>query len=409
MEAGSSGAPDPHPAYGSLAPVGEWLLAEGRFLPRLEDVFGGLVDQVQATGLPLLRCGLHVAILHPQLVALSVHWWQGRGVSVVERRRYAGWENAGYLDSPLAVVSAGLGTVRRRLVGTNAPGDFPILAELAESGGTDYYVMPLIFGDRAVGAALSWCTDRPGGFADRDLAALDAIGPLLATLCELRVLRGLASTILDTYIGRTAGQRVLAGTIVRGSGERLDAVVWYCDLRGFTARAEAGPPESVIALLNAYFETMAGAVQRHGGEVLKFIGDGMLAIFPITSGASAEAACHRALLAARTARDEMSALDREVQANGGAPVGYGIALHVGEVTYGNIGAPDRLDFTVIGPAVNQAARVEGLCQALGQPVLTTTAVAQHAGDGVEPLGRFLLRGIEEPQQLWGLSPASSRP
>jgi adenylate cyclase len=385
-----------------FAEVGPWLIEEGRFLPRLEDVFGGLLARVQAADLPLLRSGLHVSVLHPQLVAISVHWWRGRDVTRVERRRYPGWEAAGYNASPLAVVDAGQGPLRRRLAGAEAVLDFPILEELAGEGGTDYYLMPLVFGDRRVGATLSWCTDRPGGFTAAEIAGFEALGPLLSVLCELRVQRGLASTILDTYIGRTAGQRVLAGTIERGSGELLTAVVWYCDLRGFTARAEAGPPDAVIALLNAYFGNMAGAVQDHGGEVLKFIGDGMLAIFPIAAGDSPDAACVRALSAARQACGTMAALDREIQAGGGGAVGYGIALHVGEVTYGNIGAPDRLDFTVIGPAVNQAARVEGLCQALARPVLATAGVARHAGDWLEPLGGFVLRGIDEPQQIWGL-------
>lgn len=401
MAAGSASGARDHAGAGFVA-VGRWLLEEGRFMARLEDLFAGLMERLEAQGLPLVRSGLHVSILHPQLVAVSVQWWRGGEATLVERPRYVGWEAGGYLDSPLAVVAKERAPLRRRLVGPDAARDFPILAELAEGGGTDYYVMPLFFGDQRSGAIISWCTDRAEGFSDAQIAGLDALGPLLATLCELRVLRGLASTILDTYIGRTAGQRVLAGTIARGSGERLDAVVWYCDLRGFTARAEAGPPESVIALLNAYFERMAGAVQGHGGEVLKFIGDGMLAIFPIDTGAAPEAACRRALQAARRACDAMATLDEEVQAEGGAPVGYGIALHVGQVTYGNIGAPDRLDFTVIGPAVNQASRVEGLCRALGRLVLTTTAVAQHAPEEVEPLGRFLLRGIEEPQDLWGL-------
>jgi adenylate cyclase len=395
-------APPRAVALVGFAEVGRWLIGEGRFVPELEALFGGLVGRVEAVGLPLLRCGLHLSILHPQFVAVSFHWWRGRGVARVDRPRYPGWEVAGYQDSPLAVVNQGLGPVRRRLVGPDAAWDFPILTELAESGGTDYYVQPLVFGDGRVGASLSWCTDRPGGFTTEDLAGMEDIAPVLSTLCELRVLRGLASTILDTYIGRTAGQRVLAGTIARGSGEKLDAVVWYCDLRGFTSRAEAGPPESVIALLNAYFERMARAVQAHGGEVLKFIGDGMLAIFPISVLASPTQACRAALAAARMARLEMAELDREVQGAGGAAVGFGIAVHLGEVTYGNIGAPDRLDFTVIGRAVNQAARVEGLCRALGRPVLTTSAVAFHVPDAVELLGNHLLRGIEEPQEVWAL-------
>ncbi len=394
-------APSGGEAASRFAAVIRWSIEEGRHVPTHEALFGEVVERLRAAGLPLLRCGLHLNILHPQLVAVSFHWWEGGTVQRVERPRYVGWETAGYQDSPIAAVNRDGRPVRRRLVGEGAARDFPILAELAEGGGTDYYAQPLVFGDRRVGACISWCTGRPGGFEDDEIAGLDALAAVLSTLCELRVLRALTSTLLDTYIGRTAGQRVLAGTIERGRGERLHAVVWYCDLRGFTQRAEAEPPEAVIGLLNAWFERMAGAVQAHGGEVLKFIGDGMLAIFPIAPGETARA-CAAAVEAARAAAVAMAALDAEVRAAGGSPVGYGVALHVGEVTYGNIGAPDRLDFTVIGPAVNQAARVEGLCRSLGRSILATSAVARHVPDAVEPLGRFLLRGIEEPQEVWGL-------
>ena len=386
----------------SFADVTAWMLAEGRFSLTLEDLLAGVLARVVEAGLPLLRCGLHINVLHPQLVAVSLHWWEGGEVQRVERPRYAGWQLAGYGDSPLAVVNRDGVPLRRCLVGPGAERDFPILADLASGGGTDYFVQPLHFADRSVGACISWCTGRPGGFREDEIRDLEAVAHVLATLCEMRVLRGLARIILDTYIGRTAGERVLAGTIERGSGELLHAVVWYCDLRGFTQRAEAEPPAVVIGLLNAWFERMAGAVQNNGGDVLKFIGDGMLAIFPIGADESPARACRAAVAAARQAGTAMATLDEDVRAEGGAPVAYGVALHVGEVTYGNIGAPDRLDFTVIGPAVNQAARVEGLCRALGRSVLATSAVAAYVPDDVEPLGRFLLRGIDDAQEIWGV-------
>lgn len=392
-------APAGEPAR--FADVTRWLFAEARFVPTLEAIFGSLIERLEAAGLPLLRAGLHVNLLHPQLVAVSFHGWAGGAVQRVERPRYAGWESAGYGDSPLAVVNRDAVPLRRRLVGPDAARDFPILADLAAGGGTDYYVQPLVFSDRRVGAVISWCTSRPGGFSDADLAALDELTVALSTFCELRVLHGLARILLDTYIGRTAGQRVLAGTIERGRGELLHAVVWCCDLRGFTQIAETQPPDAVVTLLNGWFERTAGAVQAEGGEVLKFIGDGMLAIFPIQPGESPARACRSALAAVRRAEGLLGAFAAETRAATGISVDWGVALHVGEVTYGNIGAPDRLDFTVIGPAVNQAARVEALCRALGRRALATAAVAEHLPDAVEPLGRFVLRGIEESQEIWG--------
>lgn len=375
----------------------QWMLTEGRFEATLEGLFGKAIARIEGAGLPLLRCGLHIPVLHPQLLAVSVHWWRGRPIERVDRPRVADWESAGFNTSPMAVVRRTGLPVRPDV----ASDQFPILADLRAQGATDYYVQPLIFSDRNVGGTVTWCTDRPGGFSASEIEGLDTLAQALALVCELRTLRGLTSTLLDTYIGRTAGRRVLAGTIERGSGELLEAVVWYCDLRNFTARSEAGPQSAVISLLNDYFEAMAGAVQAQGGEVLKFIGDAMLAIFPIEGDEGA--ACRAALTAARAAAERMAELDQRVRAAGGAPVGYGVALHLGAVTYGNIGAPDRLDFTVIGPAVNQASRVEGLCRDLGRSFLMTTAVAAHVPDGVELLGSFALRGIDEPQQIWGLA------
>jgi adenylate cyclase len=219
---------------------------------------------------------------------------------------------------------------------------------------------------------------------------------------ELMVLKRLAVNVLDTYVGRDAGARILNGDIRRGTGETLRAVLWYCDLRGFTPLADRLPLEDLIGLLNGYFEIMGGAVQARGGEILKFIGDAMLAIFPLPDGTDADARCRDALNAAEDAMRQMELRNRERRAWGQPILQAGIALHIGDVMYGNIGAPDRLDFTVIGPAVNLVTRIEGLCRELGRSVLTSAAVAGTCGDRLVPVGHHPVKGLREPVPVFAL-------
>jgi adenylate cyclase len=231
--------------------------------------------------------------------------------------------------------------------------------------------------------------------------------PALSTVLETMVLRRLAVNVLDTYVGRDAGARILSGDIRRGTGATLRAVLWYCDLRGFTSLADRLPLADLIGLLNGYFEIMGGAVQTRGGEILKFIGDAMLAIFPLADGEESEAhirtKVNDALDAAADAIKEMELRNRELQAWGLPVLKAGIALHVGDVMYGNIGAPDRLDFTVIGPAVNLVSRIQGLSSELMRPVLTSEAFAAQCAERLVSEGRHPVKGLKEPIQVFGLS------
>ncbi len=248
----------------------------------------------------------------------------------------------------------------------------------------------------------SWTTDAPGGFTDAQIELVAAMLPTLALAFTLRTTRQTARTLVTTYLGSDAAERVLAGNVVRGRAEPLRAVVWFSDLAGFTRISETVGPAGMLALLNAYAEVQVDAIEAHGGHVLKFIGDGILAIFPEEGAAPA---CARALDAAVDCRARMAALSGERKAADLPVVDAHLALHVGDLLYGNVGSPRRLDFTVLGPAVNEAARIEALCGSLDQAVVVSWAFAEAAGDArsrLVSLGRYALKGVSRPQEMFTL-------
>jgi adenylate cyclase len=238
----------------------------------------------------------------------------------------------------------------------------------------------------------------PGGFNDEQIAALQKLLPVLALVSEIRIKNRLARTLLETYVGSHAGELILAGAIRRGSGTTVRAAIMICDLRDFTRISDNWPRDDVIDLLNDYFDAMSEPIARHGGEILKFMGDGLLAIFPLTQ----PQACANLLRAVSDARKAMIALNEKNAEAGRAPLNYGIGVHVGDVMYGNIGSSTRLDFTVIGPAVNMASRLEALTKQLGKPVLLSRAFADlvKADFELEPLGEHPVRGFSDPIELF---------
>ena len=267
----------------------------------------------------------------------------------------------------------------------------------------------MVFADGRI-HAITLATDRLGGFTTAELRTIAEMLPVLARLMEMHALRRTAETVLETYLGHLTGERVLEGLIHRGEGEDIHAVVWLCDLRGSTALADRLPRSAFLELLNDYFECMAGGVIAHGGEVLKFIGDAMLGIFPI--GAITEypelcpehaRACADAIGAAREAMRRMADLNRRRAERRQPPLRFGIALHLGDVMYGNVGAPARLDFTVIGPAVNEAARLAAMCKVLERPVILSATFARVLPEHLVSLGFHALRGIRQPHELFTLA------
>ena len=386
--------------------IADWLLGQGRRIAAPEALLDQLCRRLIDQGVPIDRVGLHSRTLHPQVAGTRV-LWRSDAARIEETAYQRDGDLAGeaYRRSPLYAVYADGRPLRRRLEGPDARLDFPVLAELRDEGLTDYLVLPLISIDDEVRSLTSWGSRRPGGFGDLDIATIAGLLPAFAALAEIHERRRMTSTLLDTSLGGDAGRRVLGGQIKRGDGVTIAAALWFCDLRDFTRLSDELPGDAVIALLNDYFACMAAPVRARGGEVLKFIGDAMLAIFPIRDDLDRDRACHGALAAAVDALAGLDALNAARSAASLPPLGVGLALHTGSVMYGNIGAPDRLDFTVIGPAVNLVTRIEGLCKPLGRRLLGSARFASPCGSRLVPLGRHPLKGIAEPQAIFTLPDA----
>jgi class 3 adenylate cyclase/uncharacterized protein (DUF427 family) len=382
-------------------PLVDWLMRDAWEASSIGEIVARLARQLRTGGVPLLRMNLMVRTLHPQVMGTSYLWL--RDTDAVEER-HLGHERAHeeeYLSSPLVPVLDGRGGVRRRLEGNDTPRDFPILRDLRLQGATDYAAMPLTFSDGRI-HALTLATDRPGGFSTENLGHLHEILPLLSRLVEVHATRHIARTLLDTYLGAHTGERVLEGRIKRGDGEVIPAVVWWCDLRGSTSLTERLPRQEYLSLLNDFFESTAGAVLDEGGEVLKFIGDAVLAIFPLRDRPDA---AQRALAAARESLVRVERLNEERESRGAEPLGVALALHAGEVTYGNVGVLRRLDFTVTGPTVNEVSRLEDLSKRLGRTVVASETFARLVPGALTSLGRHPLRGVRAEQEVFSLDDA----
>jgi adenylate cyclase len=390
-------------------PVAHWLLIDGREQRTSEGLIDGFCRRLVDSGFPLFRLFVSVRTLHPQVAAQGFHWWRNRDHVKIVPREHGIYEEPVYLDSPIRLLhERRVNEVRRRIEDPATPIDFPILKDLKAEGVTDYLALPIQFTSGTINT-MAIASDRPGGFTAQEIAYFKGLLPIFTIALEVREIKRIASTLLDTYLGHDAGQRVLQGQIRRGAGVTMAAAIFYCDLRGFTALSENMAPDQVIELLNDYFGCMAAPVQALGGEVLKFIGDAMLAIFPIADDLDRDRACRTALAAARqalTALDELNLRRREA---GEATLEVGLALHTGTVMYGNIGAPDRLDFTVIGHAVNLTTRLERLCRQLGRRLVASERFASPCGIEMVPLGRFGLPGVNVAQAVFGLPDEVGRP
>lgn len=373
-------------------PVIGWLLEKGRFCATTADLLTGYAGQLVAAGLPLDRLNLVVRVIHPLEFSHAYYWTRDGGETQDIARPYGLQDTGFFLDSPVAPIFSGAPPIRRRLDDPAQPPDFPILDELAAGGFVDYTARPLVFSDGSA-MAVTLATRLPAGFSDDDLALADATLPALAPIVELAHRSILARTLLDTYVGRRAGERILAGDIVRGRGESLEAAIWFSDLRGFTAWSQHLPRDALLDLLNTHFDTVIGPIQEADGEVLKFMGDGVLAIFPTDRGNDMAAACRAAFTAARTACREMSAVNTSRRAAGEPVARHIIALNAGAVSFGNVGAANRLDFTVIGPAVNLASRLTSLGKELGHDLILSAGFADRVDMPLQSLGHFELRGL----------------
>ena len=382
-------------------PLARWFVTEAYRITDTAALITATGERLVEAGIPLWRLAYFQLTLHPELAGRGYRWRRGRGIEVGSAPHGLLSESR-YRDNPLPPVFEERRTIRVRIEQRNDL-ESPVLRELKEEGATDYVALPLIFTTGHVDA-LSVVSDRPGGFSKRDLDRMYLLQFAFTRIIEVHSLRDTAVNLLDAYVGHAAGQRILAGEIKRGEGQTIDAVIWFCDLRGFTRASDTLPRTELVALLNDYFGVMAQAVTSGGGEILKFMGDGMLAMFPATARADAAV---RALRAAQRATAAVAKLNEGRAVAGQADLRFGLALHIGEVMFGNIGASSRLDFTVIGPAVNHAARLEKLSANINRPVVLSSQLAVLLPpDAVEPLGRHMLKDIDEPQAIFGLRPAA---
>jgi adenylate cyclase len=382
----------------SATPVIDWLMHKGRHLPTREAVVGEICERLRAAGMPIDRVAFFFWTLHPQYAGVAL-FWDGRKVSV-NRGEHGFRQTEQYLNSPAARIREGERVIRRRLEDRDCTLDFPVLRELREQGMTDYVMAEVLFSD-ATRNSVSLTTRRPGGFVEHDIAEIQRLLHPFALVMENFNSRDLARTLLETYLGRISGAKVLDGQIKRGDGQSIDAVIWFSDLRESTPLSAALGEQRFLELLNDYFAATAGAVLEHGGEVLRFIGDASLAVFP-TTGEQARLVCARAVDAARAARARVDAANAARRSAGLREFACGVGLHLGRVHYGNIGTPERLEFSVIGVAANKAARIEALCKETGQDVVLSGALAAELGTPCRSLGKFALRGVAEAEEVFAL-------
>lgn len=365
--------------------VFEWLVDGAPGASSAADVVQRLGSDLRSAGIPVDRVAAFVRTLHPTVRGRSFVWTPGEPVKVNELdfRR----DLPGVAASPVGQIVASKQPLHRKLA-DRGPGDFALYAELYEAGYRDYLGLPLPFLSGEV-HSIVFVTKSESGFSDEHVAALTRISRPLARIAEVLALRRTATNLLSTYVGRDAGDRVLNGRIMRGDVEMLRAVIWFSDVRGFTELLEAHDARAIVGVLNEVFECQVAAIEKHGGEVLKFIGDGLLAIFPYELDGERKERAEAALVAAD---DAFAALEKRNQ-SAKIHARFGLALHDGEIAYGNIGGSNRLDFTAIGSAVNLAARLEGLTGKHNVPLVVSEAFAKSTPRPLEELGTFQLKGV----------------
>ena len=391
----------------AIREITDWVVGRALGDIDMEPLFVGVCDRLASAGIAIRRAHLAVTTLHPLVGGISVRWLYGAAAEQTSFRRQSG-PNPEWERSPLAQLEVrDLRELRISMEDEDGEWrDFPLLVELRETGLTDYQCFLTTFGSdsearkRRDGMLTSWATDRPGGFGEDDVGALRRVQSRLAVGIKMANREATALNVLTAYLGAKAGRQVLDGQIQRGDGEMLHAVIWYSDLRGSTPLAEALSGPDFLALLNSYFECTAGAVLDHGGEVLRYIGDAVLAIFQVDGPGGDGRAARMAMAAAQDAQTRLARLNRSREGRGEDPIDFGLALHVGEVMFGNVGVPERIDFTVVGPAVNEAARLEGLTKTMDRRIVVSNAFSRLLPLDWESLGETTLRGVGSGRRIY---------
>ncbi len=397
----------------ALNALAGWVTEAGLIGRTESELMAGFCRRVADAGIPLARATVILDTLHP-IYERRAFRWRGDAPDVIEAVDY-GRTNEGeaaenWRRSPFFYLLQSGETAMRRRLSAGDPADFPTIAQARDEGATDILALVHRFAAEGVIGEMdcvysTWSSDAAGGFDENSVAALKRLAPFLKLAVKSAALARMAGTLAETYLGRDAGQRVMSGRIVRGVAEKIGAVLWYSDLHGYTQISDSVPPEQIIPLLNDYADVVVSAVHGHGGDVLKLIGDGTLAIF---TGENREAACLAALAAAARVRKDVVKLNRSRAEAGSPTTGVYLALHVGDVFYGNVGSKDRLDFTVIGPAVNEVSRILAMSRSVEQDVLVSASFADALGSDMRrrlvSVGRYALRGVTQPQELFTPEP-----
>lgn len=392
-----------------VSAVTDWLMEQGLYRAPFDLIVSGFCERLRALGVPLWRAYTTMQTLHPTIEGIGASWRPASGTQF-EEHIHRRTPSEDFLRSPFKYLLDVQQDALRLRIDRGEAVAFPLLERFRKEGATDYFAHLVAFGldgraDSESGLATSWTTDHPDGFSDMHVAIIRHLVPRLALSLQARLGHDTAVNLLDTYVGPEAGRRVLGGEIRRGSLDVIPAVILYADLQGFTSHSDRCERDVLIEMLNAYFDCMVPMITRAGGQVLKFIGDGLLATFSL-EGSDAADVCERALETCIEIQRCVVALNQE-RDRGELPVmNLDMVLHRGEVFYGNVGSADRLDFTVIGPAVNEASRIEALCGQYDQRLLMSETFARAATRSqarMAAIGRFALRGVRTPQEIFALA------
>ncbi|MDR7039270.1 adenylate cyclase [Methylobacterium sp. BE186] len=385
----------------------DWILRHALAQDDLGGLLTGICERLTARGIPVWRASLDLPTIDPHFRALTHKWWRDQPVTVGTFLHGPEQERDFQRSVIHHLLSRDLTLSRWRLEAGEGVADFALLATLRETGGTDYVMRLVTFGDGGSvvrGFAFSFATDRPGGFTQAEIDVVSGLIPALGLAAYRSSAARTAASALSVYLGPNAARRVLAGEIRRGEGERISATILFADLKGFTDLTERADALQVVAWLDEHFEAIGDAVTDQGGEILKFLGDGMLAVFPVAEVECSPCPnCEAALRAAEAAVAANEALNARRRQRAEPALAVDVALHFGEVVYGNVGASRRLDFTVIGRAVNETCRMEALCDRLGRSILLSEEVARRCARETVRLGTFGLRGVRGERTLFGLA------
>jgi adenylate cyclase len=379
-------------------PIVAWLVDGARSAHCIAEVLSQLCDRLVDCGIPLWTVETFVQTPHPDIRGRYLHWQRGNGARLQE----VGFgQQLGFATSSELLGELRASAATRRYRASDRHPEQSLLARAFRADEvTELLATALRFTDGSIHAA-TWATREAGGFSDKHVAAIESIVAAGTRVAEIRALKRTTTTLLRTYLGRQMGQRLLAGQIHRQFSETIQGAVLLSDMRAYTPRAERLSPSQLVAMLNRYFSMQVPSILEHGGEVVKFMGDGLLAIFPVRTDRDLKGACSDALAAAIELRANVAELDATGET--AAPIRMGVALHAGDIVYGNVGGGDRLDFTCVGPSINLVGRLERLTGPLGRSIVASEAFARLSGATLAALGSYSLPGLDDRQAVFGLA------